>query len=416
MFERAEGTSTRVSAVHLDAVGGIAGDMFVAALLDIRPDLWPACEQAISAVVLPQDARASLTRYGDGVLTGSRFQVVEPGVSSPENGDHHVHWPEIRSRIAASSLDAGTHGAALGIFGALAEAEAVVHGVPVDQVTFHEVGAYDSIADIVSSAAIISALGPCCWSIGPIPRGRGLVRTRHGMLPVPAPATVELLKGFVLVDDGEEGERVTPTGAAIVRYLSPRLETDGVPRRLIGAGTGFGTRRLQRRSNILRASLFADTDMATVTASQADRVEVMRFEVDDQTGEDLAVALDHLRETPGVIDVCQWPVLGKKGRQAAAVQVLAEPEAAVGVVGEIFNETTTLGVRHGTVARTTLKRGMQDAEGVPVKLARRPKGMSAKAEMSALAPLQGTRARQARRRKAEDDAMDATMDAGKLDG
>ena len=401
MSERAEGTSGNVTAVHLDAVGGIAGDMFAGALLDVRPDLWPACLRAITAVGLPDGAVARLTPHDDGVLAGSRL-VVEGPAPELAAGDHHVHWPDIRSRIEAAPLDEPTRAAALRIFTALAEAEAAVHGIEVDRVRFHEVGAYDSIADILAAAAIVSALGPCRWSIGPIPRGRGLVRTAHGMVPVPAPATVELLKGFALIDDGEDGERVTPTGAAILRALMPSQGADPVPRCLIGAGTGFGTRKLRSRSNILRATLFAAAD----TASPSEPVEVMRFEVDDQTAEDLAVALDHLRDIPDVIDVCQWPVLGKKGRQAAAVQVLARLEAADRIAGEIFNETTTLGVRRQTVCRTTLDRHIQDIQGVPVKLARRPKGMSAKAEMSSLAPLKGAGARRARRRMAEAEAMD----------
>jgi uncharacterized protein (TIGR00299 family) protein len=400
--ERAEGTSRNVTAVHLDAVGGVAGDMFAGALLDIRPDLWPACQRAIAAVGLPDGAMARLTRHSDGMLAGSRFVVDGPAPKPSGGGDSHVNWSDIRERIASAPLDEPTRLAALDIFTVLAEAEAAVHGIDVDRVQFHEVGAYDSIADILAAAAIVSALGPCRWSIGPIPRGRGLVRTAHGMVPVPAPATVELLKGFALTDDGEEGERVTPTGAAILRALAPSQGADPVPRLLIGAGTGFGTRKLRSRSNILRATLYADAD----TASPSEPVEVMRFEVDDQTAEDLAVALDHLRDVPDVIDVCQWPVLGKKGRQAAAVQVLVSPEAADRIAGEIFNETTTLGVRRQTVSRTTLDRRIRDIQGVPVKLARRPKGMSAKAEMASLAPVKGAGARRARRRMAEAEAME----------
>jgi len=398
VVELAEGIPETIAAIHLDAVGGMAGDMFAAALLDIRPDLWPACQRAIAAVGLPDGVRATLTPNGDGMLTGSRFAVEGP----VGDVDQHVQWPEIRERIASAPLDAGTQVAALGIFGALAEAEAIVHGIETDLVTFHEAGAYDSIADILSAAAIISGLVPCHWSIGAIPRGRGLVRTGHGQLPLPAPAALELLRGFVLVDDGEDGERVTPTGAAILRYLSPSQDADPISRRLIGAGTGFGTRKLRERSNILRASLFAEPE----AADQSDHVEVMRFEIDDQTGEDLAVALDHLRDSPDVIDVCQWSVLGKKGRQAAAIQVLAKPEGAVRVVREIFNETTTLGVRRGTVSRTTLKREIHEFQGIPVKLARRPKGVSAKAEMSDLATVKGANARQARRQRTEQGAID----------
>ena len=387
----------QVSAVHLDAVGGIAGDMFSAALLDIRPDLWPMCEHAISTVGLPTGAGASLVPHNDGVLRGSRFLVEGPRPGSDQAEGAHVRWPELRDRLISAALEAGTRAAALGIFAALAEAEAAVHGIDISQVTFHEVGAYDSIADVLSAAAIISALGPCAWSIGPIPRGRGSVMTDHGSLPVPGPATLELLKGFVLIDDGEDGERVTPTGAAILRYLAPSQEADTTPRRLLGAGTGFGTRTLKSRSNVLRATFFAEPE----SAMEHDRVDVLRFEIDDQTSEDLAVALDHLRAAQEVIDVCQWPVMGKKGRLAAAVQVLVAPGAGGRVVRDVFSETTTLGVRHGTVTRTMVPRRIDDVDGAPVKLARRPSGVSAKMEMDALSPIKGRVTRRTARRKAE---------------
>jgi uncharacterized protein (TIGR00299 family) protein len=403
-----ENETARVSAVHLDAVGGIAGDMFSAALLDVRPDLWPACEEAIAAVGLPDGARVSLTDHRDRVLAGLRFVVEGPAPGRPDDPHAHVRWPEIRGRLSLAPLDEGVRSAAMAIFGALAEAEATVHGIDVDSVVFHEVGAYDSIADILAAAAIISGLGRCRWSIGPIPRGRGYVGTEHGMLPLPAPATLELLKGLVLVDDGEQGERVTPTGAAILRHLAPSQEADLVPRRLIGAGIGFGARTLETRSNVLRATLFAAVDAGL----QGDRVEVLRFEVDDQTGEDLAVALDRLRGAPDVIDVCQWPVLAKKGRMAAGVQVLARPEAAERIVGEVLDETTTLGVRRSTVARTTVRREMRDVDGVPVKLARRPSGVSAKTEMDGFAHLEGAARRQAARRRAETEAMEEEASDG----
>jgi hypothetical protein len=398
----------RVSAVHLDAVGGIAGDMFSAALLGVRPDLWLACERAIAAVGLADGTRVSLAAHRDAMLSGSRFVVEVPPRGRSGGGRSSVRWPDIRERITSARLDDGIRTSALAIFRVLAEAEAAVHGVDVDSVAFHEVGADDSIADILSAAAIISGLGRCRWSIGPIPRGRGLVATEHGMLPVPAPATLELLKGFVVIDDGEQGERVTPTGAAILRHLAPSQEADPVPRRLIGAGIGFGTRTLERRSNVLRAALFAAADAGL----QGDRVELLRFEVDDQTGEDLAVALEHLRGAPDVIDVCQWPVLGKKGRMAAAVQVLVLPEAAARVVDEVLAETTTLGVRRSTVARTAVRREMRDVDGVPVKLARRPSGISAKAEMDGLAHLEGRAGRQAERKRVESQAIDKETSDG----
>ncbi|MCK5496646.1 MAG: LarC family nickel insertion protein, partial [Hyphomicrobiaceae bacterium] len=349
-----------VTAIHLDAVGGVAGDMFSAALLDIRPDLWSRCEDAIAAMDLPDRIIITRQDHDDGALTGSRFLVG--GVSLEGNGqnhapDSHVQWRDIRGRLERAPLDAGVCEAALGIFGLLAGAEAAVHGKDADAVSFHEVGALDSIIDILSAAAIVTALAPCIWSVGALPRGRGQVRTAHGFLPVPAPATLELLKGFTLVDDGEEGERVTPTGAAILRYLGASQKVDSAPRRLIGAGIGFGTRKFASRSNILRATLYGPAGEAMA----GDHVETLRCEIDDQTAEDLATAIDHLRAADGVVDVCQWPVFGKKGRMGTALQVLAEPGKANDIAALLLDETTTLGVRRAIQARSLVAREAQSA-------------------------------------------------------
>lgn len=392
-------TEDRVSAVHLDAVGGIAGDMFSAALLDARPALRAACEAAFEAMDLPQGIRPSWGPHDDGTLAGTRFTVegLEHG-----HGDGR-RWIDIRRRLEAADLAAGVRRAAIGIFSLLAGAEAKVHGTTAEEVTFHEVGAVDSILDILAAAAITAALGTCRWSVGPIPRGRGQVRTAHGVLPVPAPAVIELLAGYTLFDDGEDGERVTPTGAAILRYLDATQAADPACRRLLGAGLGFGTRRLAGRSNVLRATLYA---AAGETVAGGDEVEVLRCEIDDQTAEDLAVAVEHLRRTAGVIDVCQWPVYGKKGRLATALQVLAEPDAAERVATEILNETTTLGLRRARQARTVVHREGRRAGGVEVKLAHRPSGLTAKAGIDDLAELKSASARDGVRREAEAEAME----------
>ena len=396
-----------VAAIHLDAVGGVAGDMFVAALLDARPDLWPRCKAALAAMGLPETLSISRAAHNDGVLAGSRFLVQ--GADASGNGQdqphgHHTHWREIRERLRVAPLEDDIRAAALAIFQLLAEAEAAVHGTDPEEISFHEVGALDSIVDILSAAAIVTALAPCRWTVGALPRGRGQVRTAHGFLPVPAPAVLELLRGYALVDDGEEGERITPTGAAILRYLDASQEPDATPRALVGAGIGFGTRKFAGRSNILRATLYGPA----ADAMAGDSVAVLRCEIDDQTAEDLAAALDRLRATEGVIDVCQWPVFGKKGRMGTALQVLAAPGRTDAIAAMILDETTTLGVRHATQARTLVAREEATAAGLPVKLARRPSGVTAKAEMAALADTEGLAARQRKRQEAETKAIRET--------
>ena len=156
-----------------------------------------------------------------------------PEPSEGQIGDHgHVHWRRLRERLAAAPLDAAVAAQAIAIFGLLAEAEAGVHGVAVDEATFHEVGAWDSIADIVAAAYLIETIGAESWSAGSLPLGGGRVRCAHGELPVPAPATLRLLEGFSFHDDGRPGERVTPTGAAILKALV--------------TSTGFGSGRLEK--------------------------------------------------------------------------------------------------------------------------------------------------------------------------
>lgn len=392
-------SSEKVAAVHLDAVGGIAGDMFAAALLDARPDLWCACEDAIAAIEPPPGIGYALTNHGDGILTGMRFNVVEPRHGHDHH--HHTHWSEIRARLENAPLRAGVRSEALGIFAALAEAEAAVHGIAVDSVAFHEVGAWDSIVDILAAATIMDALGQCRWSIGPIPRGRGLVKSAHGMLPVPAPAVLRLLEGYALADDSEEGERVTPTGAAILKYLGASQTPDPVPRRLLGSGLGFGTRTFASRSNVLRATLYGEA----VEGLMSDEVEVLRCEIDDQTAEDMAIAIDRIRQADGVLDVCQWPVYAKKGRVATALQVLTRPEAADNIAMLCLGETTSLGIRRRRERRTVLARESLDVEGVRVKVARRPAGCTAKAESDDIAGTGGHRARGSRRKQAERQAL-----------
>ena len=298
------------------------------------------------------------------------------------------------------------------IFALLAEAEAEVHGIAVEDVTFHEVGAWDSIADVVCAAWLIDSLDPAAWSCAPLPLGGGRVRTAHGMLPVPAPATALLLRGLPTFHDGVGGERVTPTGAAILRHLDPSFEPAGLRGRIARTGHGFGSRRLPGMSNVLRA-LVLDPASEPVPrpgpAWREETVAVCSFEVDDQTAEDLAVGLDRLRAADGVLDVVQTPAVGKKGRMAASVRVLARPEARERVIERCFAETATLGVRWQPVRRAVLEReeAVADVAGEPVRIkwARRGTGggeVTVKAEMDDVANADGGRAgREERRRRAE---------------
>ena len=392
--------------IHLDPVGGIAGDMFVAALLDAWPDLAEGAIAAAYAAGLGGEVRIDHRPHRDEVLVGSRF-VVTCDEGAAAGGDHeHVHWRDLRVRLATAPLDAPVRDRAIAIFACLAEAEAAVHGVDVEHATFHEVGAWDSIADIVASAFLIEAIGAARWSVGPLPLGGGRVRSAHGDLPVPAPATVKLLEGFAFHDDGRPGERVTPTGAAILKQLEPSHSSHPGPRRLLKTGHGFGLRRLDGMSNVLRALVFEQMpDHAAPPA--AGSVAVLSFEIDDQTPEDLAVGLDRLRALDGVLDLVQTSVVGKKGRLATSLRILARPESAESVIAACFEETTTLGVRWHEERRVVLaRREVTSDDGIAVKLAERPDGRrTAKAASDDLAG-RGTHAdRQAARMSAEAAAL-----------
>ena len=378
--------------------------MFVAAILDAWPELEPLALAAIRAVRLPPEVAVGCSRFDDGTLTGRRFEVGRAG-----DPDGHTSWKTIRARLEGTPLAPAVRGRALAIFGHLAAAEAVVHGVEVEDVAFHEVGAIDSIADIVAAAALIEELGADAWSIGTLPLGRGRVQTAHGTLPVPAPATVRLLEGFVVVDDGLEGERVTPTGAAILRHLEPAFGLPPVQLRLARHGHGFGARRFYRLPNVLRVLAFEPVDRAE--GPGRDRVGVIRFEIDDQTGEDLALGLERLRALPGVLDVLQAPAFGKKGRLVAKVQILTRPDALDHVADRCFDETTTLGLRVRLEERRVLGRtALTTDEGVRVKRTTRPGGMTAKAEADDLAGAGGWRARSQTRARAERAAIDRSRD------
>ena len=410
-----------IAAVHLDAVGGIAGDMFVASMCDALPALVPAMVSAIDTVK-PVGINVELNSYSDGILTGSKFVVTQSSEHTHDDDDdddnhghqhghhehphhHHRHWHEIRSMLETSQLPIQTRETTIAIFALLAEAEASVHGIDVASVAFHEVGAWDSIVDIVGAGSIIAQLAHCDWSIGPLPIGRGMVKSAHGMLPVPAPATVKLLNGFITIDDGETGERITPTGAAILAYLRPSQSARGTRLSLAGSGTGHGTRRLERRSNVLRSLIHVNAP----SAQRSDVVEVLRCEIDDQSGEELAIAVEYIRAQDGVLDVCQWPMNGKKGRMGTALQVIAASGHGDAIASTVLDETTTLGVRRTTVARDILDRQQHDVDGIGVKVAKRPSGLTAKAEADDIRNSPTASARQIARREAEIAALQKAM-------
>jgi len=398
------------SHIHLDPLGGLAGDMFLGAVLDAWPELAEGCFAAMRAAGLPPSWQTRHVEHRDGALTGSRIAIEPPAEGEQAPSGMYV---AIRDGIAASSLDRAVAERACAILGHLAEAEAQVHGRPIEQVHFHELADWDSIADVVGAAFVIETLG-ASWSCAPLPVGGGRIRTSHGPLPVPAPAVALLLQGVAVIDDGIEGERVTPTGAAILRHLDA---TQGLPDgswNMSATGIGFGTRRLPGISNALRLLAYE----RTAGARMEDRIAVVSFEVDDQNPEELALGVDALRRLDGVRDVIQIAAIGKKGRMVSQLQVLARPERLDAVINACFAETTTLGLRWRIEPRSILQRTSTTVAGtdgeIAVKLATRPDGSrTAKAELDQIGPGPGGQAGRARRRRAaETEALQKMEDGG----
>ena len=400
--------------IQLHPLGGAAGDMFVGCLLNAFPEHQ---EAAVAMAQQLAGVPCSVVPYRDDTQMGSRFLVEAQ--SSPANHGH-THWAQIRRHIANSALPARVQEHAIGIFTTLAEAEARVHARPTDEVVFHEVGAADSIADIVAAASVIAAISPAVWSVSALPLGGGTVRTAHGVMPVPTPATALLLEGFAMVDDGIGGERVTPTGAAILRYLIHGRD-QSVKGTLQRSGTGFGTRTLPGRSNCLRALVFA-----TDSHSQHGHRElgVISFEVDDQSSEDLAIGIEQIRSLPGVHDIVQIPCFGKKSRMGIHIQVLTSYDSIMSVTEACFRETTTIGLRTQLVQGQALRRQtatvMVADDPVRVKVVERPAEgggviTTAKAEAEDVRKTAGQGRRAEARQQAESAALTQIGQAARRD-
>ena len=257
----------------------------------------------------------------------------------------------------------------------------------------------NSIVDIVAAAQLIALIRADRWTSAPLPIGSGRIESAHGVLPVPAPAAALLMRGLPVIDDGVPGERVTPTGAALAAYLvDAGAPLGGGIGRLSRTGVGFGARLLPGVSNCLRALVFEEAAAAVAGPIGRRRLAVVTFEVDDQCPEDLAIGLDTIRAMQDVLDVTQGAVVGKKGRMAAHVQILAAPVELENVIAACFEETTTIGLRYQLTEGAVLSRRLDTVETggekVRVKIVDRPGGaQSAKAEAADVAGHRGHLAR-----------------------
>ncbi len=336
---------TAMRYAYFDCFSGAAGDMILGALLDAGCPL-ATLQEVVAKLGLPGVRLSAEQVQRQGFAATLARVAVEPGSQKA-----HRHLPEIVRIIAGAGLDPRVVGNAKAVFQRLAEAEAGAHGIAVEQVHFHEVGAADAIVDIVCVCAGLAALGVERVGCSPIPTGSGTVTCAHGVLPVPAPATARLLQGYPLAACDEPGELTTPTGAALLTTLAD--EFGPLPAMTVEAvGTGAGTREGRTRANILR--LFIGEAVES-DAAERDTVTVLEAQVDDATGQSLAFACERLLEA-GALDGYSVPIIMKRGRPGQLPTVRCRPGDAARLETLVFAETSTFGVRRHEARRTKLAR------------------------------------------------------------
>ena len=324
----------------LEPVGGIAGDMFLAAALDLgvsQTDL----EAQLRSLDVP-GWKLELSRAERHAIVGTHVEVI---VTEPEGGHVHRSWKDIDALITRSALSATAKSRALRVFRLIGEVEAQIHGTTLDLIHFHEVGAVDSIVDICGAAVALDLLGnPKVYSAPP-PLGSGTIRIAHGVVPVPVPATLALLKDVPVRFEGL-GELTTPTGAALIKAFA----TVAPPPPLIieRIGYGVGTKDFKDRANVLRMSVGR-------TAQVSSALTVLECNLDDCSPQVLGAVIELLMAR-GALDAWIAPVVMKKGRPGHLVGVLTDGEHRAALIETLIAETTTLGVREHDVTRTALER------------------------------------------------------------
>jgi uncharacterized protein (TIGR00299 family) protein len=354
---------------YLDCASGISGDMTLGALVDGGADL-AAIQAGLDSLGLPT------CRLVASEVKKQGFRATQIAVEhEPEQKHRHLH--HITAMIDGSELTARQKEMATRIFRKLAEAEAQVHGTTIEKVHFHEVGAVDSIADIVGSAIGFDLLGIERVACSPVPTGRGHVEIAHGRCSVPAPATAELLRGVPLAPLDVEGELTTPTGAAIVAALAE--EFGPLPAMIVEQiGYGAGQKDFPQ-PNLLRL-LVGEAAAKPQAAGALPRVEaivVLETNIDNASGEIVGSAVDRLWAA-GALDVSLTAIQMKKGRPGVLVSVQSRPSDADRLEAVLFAETPTLGVRRAIVERTVLPREPHEVATrwgpIAGKLARLPNG------------------------------------------
>jgi len=357
--------------LHIDAFAGISGDMTVAALRDLGvPE--EVFQNALASLPVSLPA-CRFVRGERGGIAGWRFLVEghdgNEGMPAGHHHDHHSHHhghshghgdlhehthgrnhAEIADLLKESFLDDRIKTRCLAVFRRIAEAEGRIHGVPPETVGFHEVGAEDSIADIVAACAGLESLGVERITCGPLSEGSGHIHCAHGTFPLPAPATLALLEGIPLRQVEEPWEHITPTGAALVAEYA--MSFGAMPEMSISKlGYGLGSRKTPNRPNVLRLILGASSPSGHSTQE----IVEIRCNLDDLTPEHAAHALERILSA-GALDATLTPTVMKKGRSGWILEVICQPDQADTLSKIILSETTAFGVRRHRMERVILER------------------------------------------------------------
>ena len=333
---------------HFDCFSGISGDMVLGALIDSGIPV-DSIRNALNSLGLPIQLEVEkVKRCG--------FAATKATIIATDQEDYRF-LPDVEAILAKSSLTPKQLELAKAIFRKLAVAESTAHGIALDRVHFHEVGALDSIADILGAAVGLDLLGVDCFSSSPVPTGTGTVKAAHGIMPVPTPGTLELLKGVPLAPSKVEFELTTPTGAAILTSVvsgytsSPEMTVEKV-------GHGAGTKDFLDRPNILRILIGTANTCSTKTnpsPSETDTVTVLETNLDDVSPEIVGYCFD-LLFAAGALDVFAIPIQMKKNRPGVLLSVICESEAIAKMETILFRETSTFGIRRYSAHRSKLQR------------------------------------------------------------
>ena len=389
---------------YLECFSGISGDMLLGALVDAGVPFRSLEE---TAAALNVGARLEMRKVSRGGLAATKVDVITPDTppAEPEHTHHeHEHQEHLSGASGVSALHhhhAHSHAAhrslsaileiirsaplseavkqrSMAAFQMLGEAEAAIHSMPVEEVHFHEVGAVDTIIDIVCSAAGAEALGVERWLASPLNVGSGTVVCQHGTLPVPAPATLALLGSAPVYAAGEPMERVTPTGASLLRMLDVQY-AKLPPMRIVKTGYGAGGRETHGQPNLLRLLL---GEQETTESAATQPIAVIEAVIDDSNPQVIAYVSEKLLEA-GAWDVYRAAVKMKKGRTGVQMTVLCRPDLVPALGDLLFRETTTIGLRWRLENKIALAREFVEVETswgkVHIKIARLPEGKIANA-------------------------------------